>query len=74
MISYSRTDAGYLVHRGSEYLGAVVRDGRAWIIDDTARGPIHSGRYANRADAASALSIMLRRAAELDAMPTDDGV
>jgi hypothetical protein len=71
---YSRTDAGYLVHRGSEYLGSVARDGRAWVISDTARGSIESARYATRIDAVDALSALLRGAAALDALPTDDEV
>jgi hypothetical protein len=71
---YSRTDAGYLVHRGTEYLGSVARDGRAWIISDTARGalPGQPHRYATRIDAVDALSAMLRGAAALDALPTDE--
>lgn len=71
---FSKTDAGYLVNRGNEYLGSVARDGRAWIISDTARGalPGQPARYATRIDAVDALSAMLRGAAALDALPTDD--
>lgn len=76
---FTRTATGYRVERVSptgavEYLGDVARDGRAWVISDTARGtlPGEPARYATRVDAVDALSAMLRAAAELDALPTDE--
>ncbi len=69
-------NGGYNVGRftdtDSAHIGTVARDGNAWIITRTARGPIESARYATRVDAVDALSVMLRRAAVLDALPTDD--
>jgi hypothetical protein len=72
---FSRNPAGfYLVLRNEVFLGRVERDGRAWIITDTARGPITAARYATRTAAADALSALLHGAAKLDALPTDDTV
>lgn len=67
---------GYSVHRGADWLGRVERDGSAWIIADTARGEVPGtpARYGTRVEAVDALSIMLRAAAKLDALPTDEPV
>jgi hypothetical protein len=71
-ISYTRTDAGYLVRNGGGVLvGHVARAGRRWDAM-TADGTRLGDTYGTRVEAADALVVTARRVAELDALPTDD--